>query len=162
MHFSLVDRIVAWEPGQSISTTKAVSLSEEYLADHFPTFPVLPGVLMLEMLVESAAWLVRVTHDFTESLILLREAKNVSFKSFIVPGQVLRAEVTCRHLARNASEYAAVGWRDDVEVVRARFGLTHTNLADRTPESATIDQQIRDSARRQWALLTGGRTANPE
>ncbi len=43
--FELIDRIVELTPRERIVTVKAVSLAEEYLADHFPTFPVLPGVL---------------------------------------------------------------------------------------------------------------------
>ncbi len=58
MKFLLVDRIESIQPGQRIVTTKALTLAEEYLADHFPAFPVMPGVLMLEALVQSAAWLV--------------------------------------------------------------------------------------------------------
>ncbi len=155
MQFLLVDRVVAWEAGTSITTTKAVSLSEEYLADHVPTCPVLPGVLMLEMLVESAAWLVRATHDFAETIILLREAKNVTYRSFVVPGQALRGEVTCRRLSRRDSEFVASGFRDDAEVVKARFTLSHASLADRNPDLADIDEQIRESARRQWAVIGG-------
>ena len=162
MQFSLVDRVVAWEAGTSISTIKAITLSEEYLADHFPTFPVFPGVLMLEMLVESAAWLVRATHDFAETLILLREAKNVTYRSFVVPGQALRGEVTCRRLSRSDSEFVASGFRDDAEVVKARFTLSHAILADRHPELATIDEQIRKSARRQWAVIGGFGCGAPE
>lgn len=155
MKFSLVDRVTAWEAGASITTTKAITLSEEYLADHFPTFPVLPGVLMLEMLVESAAWLVRATHDFAETIILLREAKNVTYGSFVVPGQTLRGEVRCRRLSQSDSEFVASGFRDDAEVVKARFTLSHARLADRNPDLATIDQQIRECARRQWAVIGG-------
>lgn len=110
---------------------------------------------MLEMLVESAAWLVRATHDFAETIILLREAKNVTYKSFVVPGQALRGEVTCRRLSRRDSEFVASGFRDDAEVVKARFTLSHASLTDRNPDLATIDKQIRESARRQWALIGG-------
>ena len=56
MKFCLVDRIESIEPGKRIVCIKALSLAEEYLADHFPAFPVLPGVLMLEALTQSAAW----------------------------------------------------------------------------------------------------------
>ena len=59
MRFTLLDRVVAIEPGKSITALKAVSLSEEYLADHFPRFPVLPGVMMLEALTQAAAWTIR-------------------------------------------------------------------------------------------------------
>ncbi|MAF57059.1 MAG: hypothetical protein CMK03_03890 [Ponticaulis sp.] len=67
MKFHLVDRIESLEPGRRIVTIKALSLAEEYLADHFPAFPVLPGVMMIEALVQSAAWLVRVEQDFARS-----------------------------------------------------------------------------------------------
>ena len=53
MRFSLVDRIVALDKGQSISTVKNLSLAEEYLQDHFPGFAVMPGVMMVEALAHS-------------------------------------------------------------------------------------------------------------
>jgi len=53
MRFHLVDRIVEVKPGRSLKAIKNLTLGEEYLADHFPTFPVMPGVLMLQTLVEA-------------------------------------------------------------------------------------------------------------
>ncbi len=44
MKFVLIDKITALKPRESLSAVKSVSLAEEYLADHFPIFPVLPGV----------------------------------------------------------------------------------------------------------------------
>ena len=55
MRFILIDKVVSLEPGKEIKAVKSVSLAEEYLADHFPAFPVLPGVLLLEGLIESAS-----------------------------------------------------------------------------------------------------------
>src|SRR5262249_5360494 len=89
MKFILLDRITALEPGKRIVPDKALSLAEEYLADHFPTFPVMPGVLMLEALVQSASWLVRATTDFSHSIVVLAEARNVTYKSFVSPGRRL-------------------------------------------------------------------------
>ncbi len=156
MKFGLVDRVVEIVPGERIVAVKAVSRAEEYLADHFPTFPVLPGVFMLEALVEAARWLAWVTLDFAPSLILLREAKNVTYKSFVKPGRLLRVEVSCRHLARGESDYTGVGFCEDQEVVKARFALAHWNLADRDPDSAAVDVRLRDQARSRWALLNSG------
>ena len=51
MRFHLLDRIVEVRPGEALRAVKNLTLGEEYLADHFPTFPVMPGVLMLETLV---------------------------------------------------------------------------------------------------------------
>src|SRR5438067_6210581 len=92
MRFNLVDRIVEVIPGRSIRIVKNLTLGEEYLADHFPTFPVMPGVLMLQMLAETGAWLLRITEDFRHSVIVLREARNVKFGNLVEPGRTL--EVT--------------------------------------------------------------------
>src|SRR5712692_2854899 len=89
MRFNLVDRIVQVVPGRQIRVEKNLTLGEEYLADHFPTFPVMPGVLMLQTLVEASAWLLRLTEDFRHSVVVLREAKNVKYGSFVEPGRTL-------------------------------------------------------------------------
>src|SRR5579864_2420907 len=87
MRFNLIDRILEVRPGQAIKAAKNLTLGEEYLADHFPTFPVMPGVLMLQVLVEAGAWLLRATDDFSHSIIVLREAKGVKYGSFMEPGR---------------------------------------------------------------------------
>jgi 3-hydroxyacyl-[acyl-carrier-protein] dehydratase len=97
--FVLIDRISELEAGRRIVAHKVLSLAEEYLADHFPTFPVLPGVLMLEAMVQASAWLVRQALDFAPGLIVLREARNVTYKSFLAPGQVLTIESVCKELS---------------------------------------------------------------
>lgn len=153
MKFCLIDRIVELTPGERIVTTKSVSLAEEYLADHFPTFPVLPGVLMLEALTQSAAWLVRATQDFQNSLILLNEARNVTYKSFVKPGQTLRMEVNCRQISDGGSEFQGIGVSGDVDVVKARFSLRHQSLVVRGAEFAEVDRRITQLLRDNFELL---------
>ncbi|MCP4593558.1 MAG: beta-hydroxyacyl-ACP dehydratase [bacterium] len=162
MKFALIDRILELDPGKRVVAVKAVSLAEEYLADHFPTFPVLPGVFMLEALVESASWLVRQHEDFAHSLILLREANNVTYKSFVKPGQILRVEVDCRRLALGDSQFSGVGRCDDREVVKARFVLRHLNLIDGDPRMASADERLVSAARKRWALIAGKTVCTPE
>jgi len=130
MKFGLIDKIVELARGERIVAVKAVSLSEEYLADHFPTFPVLPGVLMLEALAEAAAWLVRDALEFRHSVILLKEARNVTYKSFVKPGSLLQVEVDCKRIADDRSDFSGVGTCQGIEVVKARFGLTHFSVED--------------------------------
>src|SRR6059058_3845255 len=93
MRFNLVDRIVELRPGQTIRVVKNLTLGEEYLADHFPAFPVMPGVLMLQTLVEAGAWLLRLSEDYRHSVIVLREAKNVKYGTFMEPGKPLTITV---------------------------------------------------------------------
>src|ERR1041385_1539453 len=90
MRFLLIDRISELTPKSSIAAIKNLSLAEEYLADHFPGFPVMPGVLMVEAMVQAGAWLMRFSEDFAYSTILLKRAKMVKFSNFLVPGKTLR------------------------------------------------------------------------
>src|SRR5262245_64259482 len=93
MRYHLIDRILEVEPKKSIRAQKQLTLGEEYLADHFPTFPVMPGVLMLQCLVEAGSWLVRLSQDFNPSILVLREVKNVKYGTFFAPGHRMTVSV---------------------------------------------------------------------
>ncbi len=155
MRFNLVDRIVELDPGRRIRTVKSLTLSEEYLADHFRSFPVMPGVLMLECLAQSAGWLVRATEGFAHSVVTLAEVKNATFKSFITPGQVLTADLECKRLGDQDSEFVARGFRGPTEIVKARLQLEHRNLADRDAALAAVDRELVGHAKAQFALIGG-------
>src|SRR5262249_3744614 len=92
MKFNLIDSIVEMSDVRIVAI-KQVSLAEEYLADHFPTFPVLPGVMMLESLTQPAAWLLHRRENFAKSMAVLKEARNVKYGQFVAPGDALRVEV---------------------------------------------------------------------
>ena len=155
MRFVLIDRILEIEPERRIVTRKALAASEEYLADHFPTFPVMPGVLMLEALVQSAAFLVHASTDFRYSLVLLREARNVNYRTFVAPGDVLELEVTVRELGEQTSSFSGIGRCGDEQVVKARLTLEHERLADRNAAWAERDARIVADNRARFELLGG-------
>src|SRR6201999_2887769 len=96
------DRITELQRGQSLVAVKNLSLAEEYLADHFPGFPVMPGVLMLEAMTQAGAWLVRASEDFAHSVVTLKEARNVKYANFVRPGQMLT--VTAEVLSQDERE----------------------------------------------------------
>jgi len=153
MRFILIDKIVSLEKGKCIKTVKNVTLAEEYLADHFPTFPVLPGVLLLEGLVESASWLVRETEDFAHSMILLEHARNVKYKSFLAPGAQIEYTVEAKTIEENISSFLGVGLSQDEHIIEARFGLRHFNLAAQDPKLAEVDAQIVENLKNRLKLL---------
>ncbi|HUT59691.1 MAG TPA: 3-hydroxyacyl-ACP dehydratase FabZ family protein [Phycisphaerae bacterium] len=155
MKFHLVDRIESIEPGRRIVTVKALSLAEEYLADHFPAFPVMPGVLMLEAMVQSAAWLTRVRQDFAKSIIVLAAARNVRYASFVVPGKVLRCEVEAAEIGADAAKFKGVGTVDGRQAVTARLELRCFNLAERASHLASADAEIIRRLRDQFGLIGG-------
>jgi len=150
----LIDRIVSLEEGRTLTAAKSVSLAEEYLGDHFPAFPVLPGVLLLEGLVESAGWLVRKTENFAHSMILLAEARNVKYKSFLPPGSQILYTVEAKAIDANASSFAGSGIADGQAIVEARFRLRHFNLAERDPALADLDAQVVEQMKKRYNLLS--------
>ncbi|MBN1361289.1 MAG: beta-hydroxyacyl-ACP dehydratase [Sedimentisphaerales bacterium] len=154
MKFILIDKIVALTPGERLTAAKSVSLAEEYLADHFPTFPVLPGVLLLEGLIESAAWLVRQAESFAHSMVLLEEARNVKYKSFLAPGSQVQYTVEARTIEESVSSFSGYGTVDGQKIVEARFGLRHFNLAERSAALAAVDAQIIAEMKNRYKLLS--------
>lgn len=153
MKFILLDKVTELAVGQRISAVKALSLSEEYLADHFPQFPVLPGVMMIEALVQTAAMLVRVTNGFEQSMIVLREARNVKYKSFVKPGDVLQITLEAKSLEENESSFKGSVSVDGRPVMEARLKLRHYNLADDDPGMASIDRQIIEQMKQRAKLV---------
>jgi 3-hydroxyacyl-[acyl-carrier-protein] dehydratase len=153
MRFILIDKIVSLESGKRIKTVKCVSMAEEYLADHFPTFPVLPGVLLLEGLIESASWLVREAENFAHSMILLEEAKNVRYKSFLAPGAQIEYTVEAKTIEENVSSFTGFGESGGERIVEAKLGLRHFNLADEGAKMAAVDAEVIEGMKQRWKLL---------
>ena len=153
MRFILIDKVISFEAGKQLKAVKSVSLAEEYLGDHFPTFPVLPGVLLLEGLIESASWLVRKSEGFAHSMILLEQARNVKYKSFLAPGSQIEYTVKARTIEENVSSFSGVGMSEGERIVDARFALKHFNLADKNSAMASVDAQVIESLKKRWELL---------
>jgi 3-hydroxyacyl-[acyl-carrier-protein] dehydratase len=153
MRFILIDKVISLEAGREIKALKSVSLAEEYLADHFPTFPVLPGVLLLEGLIESASWLVRQTENFAHSMILLEQARNVKYKSFLAPASQIEYTVEAKVIEENVSSFIGFGSSEGERIVEARFGLRHFNLVDRDSAMAAVDARIIENMKKRWQLL---------
>lgn len=139
MRFSLVDRILTLEPGKSITAVKNLSIAEEYLADHFPGFPVMPGVLMIEALVQAGAWLLRETEGFKYSTILLNKAQAVKFNNFVKPGRTLHIECEINKQEGNLYVLKGAGTVDGASAVSAKISLEQFNLADKNPDLKKSD-----------------------
>jgi 3-hydroxyacyl-[acyl-carrier-protein] dehydratase len=154
MKFILIDRIVALEEGRTLTAIKNVSLAEEYLGDHFPVFPVLPGVLLLEGMIESAGWLVRKTEDFAHSMILLEQARNIKYKSFLPPGSQIEYTVEAKVIEENVSSFTGCGVAEGQTIVEGRFSLRHFNLAERNPAWAAVDAQVIEGMKNRYKLLS--------
>jgi 3-hydroxyacyl-[acyl-carrier-protein] dehydratase len=157
MRFHLVDRILDLEPGKRIRLVKNLTLGEEYLADHFPTFPVLPGVMMLQTLVEGSAWLLRATEDFQHSVIVLREARNVKFGNFMQPGHsmIITVEMAEYSPANPSAVFKGRAEMEGTSTVSAKFTVTRYNLRDRNPSLNDADERIVVHLRSHYRILRG-------
>ena len=157
MRFHLIDRILELEPGQRIRMVKNLTLAEEYLADHFPTFPVMPGVLMLQTLVEGAAWLLRATEDFQHSVIVLRDARNVKYGNFMQPGNSMTITVEAADYLATAPSAVFKGKAEmaGATTVAAKFTVARYNLRDRNPALKDADERIVAQLRSHYRILRG-------
>lgn len=99
MHFALVDTVLEASANRVLAV-KQVTLAEEYLQDHFPTFHVLPGVFMLEALVQSARHLLEAQG---KSRWVLGGVRALRYGSFVRPGESLVMEVTMEKEAADGS-----------------------------------------------------------
>lgn len=152
MKFHLIDKVESASATKLVGI-KQVSLAEEYLADHFPTFPVLPGVLMLEALTQAASWVMHLRSDFACSICVLKEARNVKYGTFVAPGNALRVEVELTASTDRGGTFKGVGTVGPNQAVSARLELAYFNLADSQPELAGVDKRLIDRHRARWAVI---------
>ena len=155
MRFCLLDRIDEFEPGGHLTAVKNVSLSEEYLADHFPEFPVLPGVFMLEAATQAGAWLVRLSENYTHSIVVLQEAKAVKYADFVTPGNTLMIRVDQTKADDRFTSFRFRGEVGGRTSVSGRLVLERYNLADEDPALAGVDARVIEELKATEALLRG-------
>ena len=106
--FLLVDRIVAIEPGKSIRGIKNVTINEPFFQGHFPAYPVMPGVLVIEALAQVAAILSHLTADSkpdSRSLIFFAGIDNARFRRQVLPGDQLTLDAEVIRIVRGVGKF---------------------------------------------------------
>lgn len=152
MRFNLLDKVLELSETRIVAI-KQVSLAEEYLADHFPTFPVLPGVMMLEAITQAAGWLLHHRRSFEHSMVLLKEARNVKYGHFVAPGHVLRVEVDFARDTEAGASFKANCLVENVPAVQARIELAYFSLGQKHSGLAPRDAKVLEHTRNRWNLI---------
>jgi 3-hydroxyacyl-[acyl-carrier-protein] dehydratase len=151
--FNLIDKIETLTDDRIVAV-KYVSLAEEYLADHFPTFPVLPGVMMLEAATQAATWLLHRRNNFASAIVVLKEARNVKYGNFVAPGNHLRVDVEFNKPTDTGATFKVNGTVGETTAIAARIELAAFNLADKQPALANLDAKLRAHTRGRFDVLT--------
>lgn len=152
MKFNLLDKIRHLDETKIVAS-KSVSLAEEYLADHFPTFPVLPGVMMLEALTQAAGWLMHHRTGFAKSFAILKDARNIRYGTFVAPGQELSVEVEFFKPTESGATFKASSTVNGEPAISGRIEIAYFNLSEKDESLIGIDEKLKAHTRARWDVL---------
>jgi len=123
----LVDRVLDYELGKTITAIKNVTVNEEFFNGHFPHKPVMPGVLMIEALAQTAAILSFKTMDVKpdeNSVVYFVGIDNARFKRPVEPGDQLKMDIEILRVSRGIWKYKATASVDGKVAVEADLMCT--------------------------------------
>ncbi len=140
----LVDRVLTWESGKTITAIKNVTVNEEFFQGHFPHKPVMPGVLMIEALAQTAALLSFLTMGVKpdeNSVVYFVGIDNARFKRPVEPGDQLKMDVEILRVSRGIWKYKAVGTVDGKVALEAELMCTIRSAQDASQSAAQSTSQ---------------------
>jgi 3-hydroxyacyl-[acyl-carrier-protein] dehydratase len=127
--FLLIDRVLEMKRAERIVALKNVTINEPFFAGHFPTAPVMPGVLIVEAMAQAGGVLLLTeVENRDDKLLLFTGIERAKFRRPVVPGDQLRIEVTVRAWRGNAGRMDGVAMVGDK---RAAEALISCRLVDR-------------------------------
>ena len=128
--FLLVDRIVDYEPGKRVVGVKNVTLNEPFFAGHFPGAPVMPGVLIVEAMAQTAGVMMLASlPDRETKLVFFTGIDGAKFRRPVVPGDQLRLELTVLKLRPRYIKLRGEAYVDEQLVAEAEISSA---LVDRS------------------------------
>ena len=129
----LVDRVLDWEEGKRITALKNVTINEEFFNGHFPHKPVMPGVLMIEALAQTAALLAFLTmgqKPDDNAVVYFVGIDGARFKRPVEPGDQLTMDVEILRQSRGIWKFQAKASVGDQLAVEAELMCTMRSIAD--------------------------------
>ena len=114
--FILVDKVISYVPNEAITAMKNVTINEEFFQGHFPNYPVMPGVLIIEALAQTAGILSFKSMNKTaddDTLYFFVGIDNCRFKKPVVPGDVLNLNVSIEKVRGGVWKYKSIATVED-------------------------------------------------
>lgn len=130
--FVMIDRVLEVRLGEYLRAIKNVSINEPFFQGHFPHYPVMPGVMILEAMAQACAVLgfrTVGTSAATDNVYLFVGVDKARFRQPVRPGDQLLLEVRFVRALRNIWRFEVTGSVDGVEVAEAELMCTLKNLA---------------------------------
>src|ERR1700733_2846144 len=137
--FLMLDRVVDLVPNQSAVGIKNVSVNEPFFAGHFPNHPVMPGVLIIESMAQTAAVLVVETlgPEAAGKVVYFMSIEGAKFRRPVMPGDQLRIHVTKDRNRGNVWKFSGVARVDGISVAEATYAaMIMDHAAPLSPESS--------------------------
>ena len=119
--FLLVDKVIAVEENQSITTIKNVTIGEEFFQGHFPQHPIMPGVLILEAMAQSAAVLVNYKGNIADKVVYFTTIEKGQFRRPVMPGDQLKMKIAVERSRGNLWKFTGDAYVDDERVANGSF-----------------------------------------
>ena len=121
--FLFIDRVEELIENESAMGIKNVSINENFFIGHFPEFPVMPGVLVVEAMAQTAACLISYSNKSLEKqkAVFLTSIENTKFKKMIIPGTVLKLSVKVISSRKNFYKFSGTAYSDDVLMATSNF-----------------------------------------
>lgn len=119
--FLLIDKVEELVEGEKIVAIKNVTMNEPFFQGHFPSQPVMPGVLIIEAMAQAGAVAVLCKEEFKGKIAFLGAVNNAKFRRNVVPGDTLRLEVELVKLKKNAGIGKGIAYVGDKKVAEAEI-----------------------------------------
>lgn len=129
--FLLVDRIIECEPGARAVGVKNVTINEPHFQGHFPSLPIMPGVLIIEAMAQTAALLVvaKYGEEGEGKIVYFMGIESAKFRKPVTPGDTVYLHVETTQTRANVWKFRAEAKVNDAVVAEASFGAMISNRA---------------------------------